>query len=191
MTDKRRRASGYIWIDATEAQDYNPDWPEGQGLWIDDVNNEFPAEVVPVAVGNSVQMDFSDYDGVALKCAGQVSDADLTYTLHNGYNYVGNPYAAPMDIQNLQIDDTVSSWEASFQFLTDKRRRASGYIWIDATEAADYATGEWPEGLGLWIDDVNNEFPAEAVTIAPGGAVQFDMSDYDGVQLSVYAPYEL
>jgi azurin len=190
LTEKRRRASGYNWIDATEAQDYNPDWPAGQGLWIDEDTSDLPEEPVMVPVGNAVQMDFSDFDEVPLKSAGQVSDADLSYTLHTGYNYVGNPFPTPLDIQNIQIDDSVASYDVTFQFLTSKRRRASGYNWIDATEARDYDS-EWPEGLGLWLDEDTSGLPEEPVTIAPGGAVQFDMSGNDGVVVTVYSPFEL
>ena len=131
-----------------------------------------------------------DYDKESLTCAGEVSDADLSYTTRAGYNYVGNPYPSAMDIQNIQLSKNLASYEVSFQFLTAGRRRASAYNWIAAEDAADYADN-WDENLGLWIDDDTSAFPETTVTIAPGGAVQLDMGDYDGEIVNVYAPIEL
>lgn len=95
-----------------------------------------------------------------------------------------------MDIQNIQLSKNLASYEVSFQFLTAGRRRASAYNWIAAEDAADYADN-WDENLGLWIDDDTSAFPETTVTIAPGGAVQLDMGDYDGEIVNVYAPIEL
>ena len=190
LTAKRRNAHLYNWISAEDAADYVENWPAGQGLWIDDDTSAFPEEPVIVGVGNAVQMDMGDYDAEGLTCAGAVSDADLTYKTRAGYNYVGNPYPAAMDIQNIQLSNALASYEASFQFLTAKRRNAHLYDWISAEDAADYAD-EWEENLGLWIDDETSAFPETTVTIAPGGAVQLDMGDYDGEIVNVYAPIEL
>ena len=113
-----------------------------------------------------------------------------------GYNYVipsfrtvgGNQNAT--DIQLLQLNSDISSYEASFQFLTAERRNAHAYDWIAAEDAKDY-DANWPEGLGLWIDDDTFDLPETTATIAPGGAVQLDMGDYDGETINVYAPIEL
>ena len=180
----------YDWISPTDAKDYVEDWPEGQGLWIDDDTFSFPEETVTVGVGNAVQIDMGDYDAETLTCAGEVSDADLSYTTHAGYNYVGNPYPSAMDIQNIQLNPTLDSLSVSFQFLTAKRRSAHMYDWISAADTKDY-DDTWEEGLGLWIDDDTFGLPEETVTIAPGGAVQLDMGDYDGEIVNVYAPIEL
>ena len=190
LTAKRRNAHTYDWISAEDAADYASDWPTGKGLWIDSETSAFPEETVTVGVGNAVQVDMGDYDEEALTCAGQVSDADLSYTTRAGYNYIGNPYPVAMDIQNIQLSDALSSYEASFQFLTAKRRNAHTYDWISAEDAKDY-DDKWPENLGLWIDGETSGLPEETVTIAPGGAVQLDMGDYNGEVVNVYAPIEL
>ena len=190
LTAKRRNAHLYNWISAEDASDYVSDWPTGQGLWIDDETSAFPEEPVMISVGNAVQMDLGDYDAEDLTCAGQVSDEDLSYTTRAGYNYIGNPYPVAMDIQNIQLSTSLASYEASFQFLTAKRRNAHLYDWISAEDAGDYVSN-WEENLGLWIDDETSAFPDPAVTIAPGGAVQLDMGDYDGEIVNVYAPVEL
>lgn len=190
LTAKRRNAHTYDWISATDAKDYVEDWPSGQGLWIDDDTFSFPEETVTVGVGNAVQMDMGDYDTEALTCAGEVSDADLSYTTRAGYNYVGNPYPSALDIQNIQMGPDIDSLGVSFQFLTAKRRNAHTYDWIAPADAKDYDES-WEKGLGLWIDDETFGLPEETVTIIPGGAVQLDMGDYDGEIVNVYAPIEL
>ena len=190
LTSERRSAHLYDWIAAEDAKDYDENWPASQGLWIDDDTFDVPEETVTIGVGNAVQLDMGDYDGEPLTCAGQVSDADLSYTTRAGYNYVGNPYPIAMDIQNVQLSDTPASLEVSFQFLTSERRSAHLYDWIAAEDAKDY-DDEWPEGLGLWIDDETFDLPETTATIAPGGAVQLDMGDYDGETINVYAPIEL
>ena len=190
LTAGRRRASAYNWISAEDAADYADNWPTGQGLWIDDSTSAFPEQDVMIAVGNAVQLDMGDYNAESLTTSGQVSDDDLSYTTRAGYNYIGNPYPAAMDIQNIQLSNNLASYEVSFQFLTAGRRRASAYNWISAEDAADYADN-WPTGLGLWIDDSTSAFPETPVTIAPGGAVQLDMGDYNGEVVNVYAPIEL
>lgn len=190
LTAKRRNAHTYDWISAEDAVDYVDGWTEGQGLWIDSETSSYPEQTVTVGVGNAVQMDMGDYDAEDLTCAGEVSDADLSYTTRAGYNYVGNPYPTAMDIQNIQLSNNLSSYEVSFQFLTAKRRNAHTYDWIAAEDAADYADN-WEKNLGLWIDGETSAFPETTVTIAPGGAVQLDMGDYDGEIVNVYAPIEL
>ena len=190
LTAKRRSAHMYDWISPEDAKDYVADWPAGQGLWIDDDTFAFPEEEVTVGVGNAVQIDMGDYDAEGLTCSGQVSDDDLSYTTRAGYNYIGNPYPTAMDIQNIQLRPTLDSLSVSFQFLTAKRRSAHMYDWISAGDAKDY-DDKWEDGLGLWIDDDTFGLPDETVTIAPGGAVQLDMGDYDGEVVNVYAPIEL
>ena len=190
LTAKRRNAHTYNWISAEDAADYADDWPKGRGLWIDDETSALPEETVTVGVGNAVQMDMGDYDAEDLTCSGQVSDADLSYTTRSGYNYIGNPYPVALDIQNIQLSDALASYEVSFQFLTAKRRNAHTYDWISAEDAGDYADN-WEKDLGLWIDDETSAFPEETVTIAPGGAVQLDMGDFNGEIVNVYAPIEL
>ena len=190
LTAKRRNAHAYLWISADDVADYVEDWSDKQGLWIDEDTNAFPKETVTVGVGNAVQLDMGDYDAKALTCAGQVSDADLSYTTRAGYNYVGNPYPTAMDIQNIQLSPTPASLEVSFQFLTARRRNAHAYDWISSEDVVDYVSN-WETGLGLWIDDETGKFPAETVTIAPGGAVQLDMGDFDGEIVNVYAPIEI
>lgn len=115
-------------------------------------------------------------------------------TTRSGFNYVipsfrtvgGDKNAT--DIQLLQLSPELDD-SVSFQFLTSKRRRAALYSWVIPDDASHYKPG-WPEGLGLWVDE-SEEFPEEPVTMKPGEAVQLDMGDYDGYELTVYAPIEL
>ena len=93
------------------------------------------------------------------------------------------------DIQLLQLPADFDSGEASFQFLTAQRRRASIYYWVMPEDASYYKPG-WPESLGLWTNE-NDEFPEETVTMKPGEAVQLDMGDNDEIEINVYAPIEL
>ena len=190
LTAGRRRASAYNWIAAEDAGDYADEWPTGKGLWINDDTSALPEEPVMIGVGNAVQLDMGDYAAEDLTCAGQVSDDDLSYTTRAGYNYVGNPYPVALDIQNIQLSANLASYEVSFQFLTSGRRRAAAYNWIAAEDAGDYVDN-WEDGLGLWIDDDTSAFPETAVTIAPGGAVQLDMGEYNGEIVNVYAPFEI
>ena len=187
LTAQRRSAAEYSWVIADDASYYKPGWPEGQGLWINE-DMQFPEKTVLIAVGDAVQLDMGDYDEIPLNVAGQVSDSDLTYTTRAGYNYVGNPYPTANDIQNIQLSNELDD-SVTFQFLTDKRRSAAEYSWVIPDDASYYKQ-DWPEGLGLWINE-DMQFPEEPVTMKPGEAVQLDMGDYDGIELTVYAPIEL
>lgn len=185
LTARRRKASEFSWVDRTDAPYYGV--TSGQGVWVDD-SDEVPETPVTIPVGNAVQMDFGDYDDVKLTTAGQVSDADLSYVTRAGYNYIGNPYPADNQIHNIQLSENVSSGEVTFQFLTNRRRKAAEYTWVEPAEASYYVE-EWPAGLGLWVNDAD-EFD-ETVTMKPSEAVQLDMGEIDGEIVTVYAPIEI
>ena len=63
---------------------------------------------------------------------GQVSDATISYTCLQNFNYLGNPYATDLNIQNIQFDasTSVNDKGSNIQILGTNRAMTEYYYWF-------------------------------------------------------------
>ena len=153
--------------------------------------------------GDAVQL----YTGVgkAVTFAGQVSDDDLTCTNgQTGKFYIGNPFAADIEIRDVQMDASVPTGAANIQFLDRNGIKTAVYDWVKAADCASQPTpidlknaadtGAW--GIMDSYYDEEEEMDVvfykpipETVTIAAGDA--FQLFSGVGKSAKIFAPYEL
>lgn len=133
--------------------------------------------------------------------SGSVSDGTLTYKApENGFNYLGNPYPAELDLQNVQLDATVADRLANIQILDDSQGMVEYYLWFKADEGYAGPDGQKevvPEGQnGLWFYTELDEETMQPISYELADR-QFEPGE--GFQLSIkrnkfvyiQAPYEL
>ena len=153
--------------------------------------------------GDAVQL----YTGVgkAVTFAGQVSDDDLTCTNgQTGNFYIGNPFAADIEIRDVQMDASVPTGAANIQFLDRNGIKTAIYHWVKAADCASQSTpialknaadtGAW--GIMDSYYDEEEEMDVvfykpipETVTIVAGDA--FQLFSGVGKSAKIFAPYEL
>ena len=119
-------------------------------------------------------------EGLTMQFAGEVSDADITATTAQGFNFFGNSFAAPIDIQDISISDgglgtigwggeNFSLWEGAPDVVADTE-----FVYWD-----DYNGGYY------WSD----ENGGQTFTINPGqGFVIYCVADLD---VTIESPYTL
>ena len=143
--------------------------------------------------------------GKAVTFAGQVSDDDLTCTNgQTGNFYIGNPFAADIEIRDVQMDASVPTGAANIQFLDRNGIKTAIYHWVEAAACASQSTpialknaadtGAW--GIMDSYYDEEEEMDVvfykpipETVTIAAGDA--FQLYSTIGKSAKIFAPYEL
>ena len=192
LADNQASSAFYYWMDKTTALDFGIEVASGKnGAWVlEDEELGFVASAaVPLKTGDGVQIDALDTAKITL--SGQVDDADVVYPARAGYNYVGNAFPQDIDIQDVQLGESVGALEANMQFLGSNQATSSFYYWMDKTTALDFGI-EVAEGYnGAWVlEDEELAFVAPPATPIPAAeGAQIDA--LDGVVITVFSPIEL
>ena len=153
--------------------------------------------------GDAVQL-FSTV-GKVITFAGQVADDDVTCTNgQTGNFYIGNPFAAAIELRDVQMDTSVLTGSANIQFLDKDGIRSAMYHWVKAADCATQPTPislKNPTDAGAWgiLDsyyddeeemDVVFYKPITTIpTIDSGDA--FQLTCASGKMAKIFAPYEL
>jgi len=143
--------------------------------------------------------------GKVITFSGQVSDDDVTCTnLSAGNFYIGNPFAAAIEMGDVQMDTSVPTGAANIQFLDKDGFKTALYHWVKAADCATQPTPialKNPTDAGAWgiMDsyyddeeemDVVFYKPIEGtISIAAGDA--FQLNSGAGKMAKIFAPYEL
>ena len=88
--------SGAVYYDPS----MDPNGKETDYYWADGEGNRVAFSILP-AQGVVIDMP----EGLSVQMAGQVSDADAEITSVEQCNFLANPFAAAIDIQNIKISD--------------------------------------------------------------------------------------
>ena len=173
VLDSSRKCIGeaYNWVCAAEIGDYEiKGVTEGYGAWING-DYELP-DIDPLQFGQVVQVTLPADAG--FKSNGQVNEDDALIIGRKAINFVGNPYPVPMSIQNIQLDESVETFDADLQVL-DSSRKCIGeaYNWVCAAEIGDYEIKGVVEGCGAWING-DYELP-DIPDLAAGEGVQITL----------------
>ena len=190
ILDANRKFIGemYQWVNAAETGPDDFDLPvaKGMGAWINE-SFELP-DIDSLQFGQVVQVTLpAATDG--FKSSGQVSDDDAVIVARKSRNFVGNPYPVAMSIQNIQLDDSIETFEADLQIL-DANRKYIGemYQWVCAAETGpDDFDLPVPEGMGAWINE-SFELP-DIDPLQAGEGVQVTLPTAGSI--TVVAPIEL
>ena len=200
-------------------------WPESNvnGIWAvsvgSGVNAKFvnpgtvgtDAESYPktIKVGQGVQVNA--YEGNSINFNGQVGEetvAMMTRPARNKFNYFGNPFAADIPIDNIQMSADAGTG-CNLQLLDDNGGMYKQYAWIPVSFKGStnkkYKELVWPEGdvNGIWAVSVGSGVNAKFVnpgtvgtdaesypkTIEAGQCVQ--LNAYEGNSFFVLCPYDL
>ncbi len=143
--------------------------------------------------------------GKIITFSGQVSDDDVTCTnATTGNFYIGNPFAAAIELADVQMDTTVPTGAANIQFLDKDGFKTALYHWVKAADCANQPTPialKNPADAGAWgiMDsyyddeeemDVVFYKPIEG-TISIGAGDAFQLFSTVGKITKIFSPYEL
>ena len=165
--------------------------PNGEATdyyWGDDVGNPI---AFSIPAGQGVVIDTNNSGaGYKLITKGQVADAPVSLTTVALNNFTGNPFADPIDIQAIHIDDggmgmigwgmeSFSIWEGAPSIVP-----GVGFFYTDPSMDPNMLATDY-----YWGDDVGNPV---TYTIDPGKGVVIDTNNAgDGYTITIDAPYTL
>jgi len=159
--------------------------PNGEATdyyWGDDEGNRVSFSILP-AQGVVIDMG----EGLSVQMAGEVSASNAEITSVEQFNFLANPFAAPIDIQNIKISDggvgTIGWGGEMFGLWAGAPDvvAGSGATYFDPSmdpngEATDY----------FWGDDAGNKI---SYTIPVGQSFVIDMAA--NLDVTITPPYSL
>ena len=152
--------------------------------------------------GDSIQL--GSVEGATVTYAGGVTDDNLFRDgdLLEGFNYIGNPFPAAINIQDIQMEG-VDNTEGEIQILDESRLTTATYQWFNRLGNGKVGPSDCrvdcPEGaLGQWFlyDEEGDSYsycdPADEdanKTIAAGEG--FQLGAVEGASVTILAPFDL
>ena len=213
------KASLYNWYTLADAKkngvDTTPYEAKGlNGIWMyyKPKTKSSPAVIIIpsgeddlVEVGDGLQISLpavaEGADPYQIQFNGQVGEDDMFQHSRAGFNYVGNPYAAPISIQDIQLDTTAISGQPDIQRLNDGAAKEFLYGWYTLEDAQKNGVDITPyEGLnGIWMYYKPKTKSSPAVItipsgdhdLVPAGAALQVQTPTDGIDITVLCPYDL
>ena len=208
----------YRWFKRRSAGNVGPSecrvpCPEGaNGQWFlydeDEDSYSYPDPEDPDAKkefnwGDSIQL--TAVEGQENTYSGAVTDQDMFRDgdLVEGFNYIGNPFPAAVNIQDIQMDADAANETAEIQVLNEAQLTTETYRWFKRRSAGNVGPSECrvpcPEGAnGQWFlydEDEDSysypdpEDPSTKKMIAAGEGVQLTATE--GSSVTVLAPFDL
>ena len=230
LDDNGGMAKFYSWIPVSfkgsTAKKYKElIWPEENvnGIWAVSVGSGINAKFVnPGTVGTDAEsypttvkvaqgIQIYANEGNTINFVGQVGEetiASMTRPTRNNFNYFGNPFAAAIPVDNIQMSADAGT-ACNLQILDDNGGMAKFYSWIPVSfkgsTAKKYKELVWPEGdvNGIWAVSVGSGINAKFVnpgtigtdaetypkTIEAGQCVQIYANE--GNSIYILCPYDL
>ena len=211
LDDSQGMTEFYYWFKASDGfagpEGQKEAVPQGKnGLWFYTELDEETMQVLSYELadrqfdqGECVQLSIRKNKKITF--AGAVSDGTLAYKASvNDFNYIGNPFPAEIDLQEIQLDNTVGDRASNIQILDDSQGMVEFYYWFKASEGYAGPDGQKeavPEGKnGLWF---YTELDEETMQVLSYELADRPLEPGEGVQLSIRknkfvyitAPYEL
>jgi len=204
----------YKWLKKGSPEAVGVTFKDGQnGVWAvqtyvyDEEEEDEIATYTPISdsieTGRAIALQFQYAAGKTLTFKGAVSDVDVNITNQvAGLFFVGNPFPQMIDLQALQMDETVGTGTADLQLLDKDGIATAQYKWLKkgSPEAAGVTFAEGQNGL--WAvqtyvydeeeeDEIATYTPvaAGAVSLDPGDGVQIQCGANKGVK--IFAPFSL
>lgn len=184
----------------------NGAWATVTTVW-DEEEEEDVATYTPITdeieTGRALALQFQYAGGKTVTFKGIVPDADVNVTnAVAGLFFIGNPFPQSIDIQSVQMDETVGTGGADLQILDKDGIATAQYKWLKkgSPEAAsvtfsDGQNGLWAVVTTVWDEeeeeDIATYTPVEAGTVSldAGDGVQIQCGAEKGVK--IFAPYSL
>ena len=204
----------YKWLKKGSPEAAGVTFKAGQnGVWAvqtyvwDEEEEDDVATYTPISdeieAGRALAIQFTYGAGEGIVFKGQVSDSDVNVTnAVSGLFFVGNPFPQSIDLQALQMNETVGTGTADLQILDKDGITTAQYKWLKkgSPEAAgvtfaDGQNGLWAVQTYVWDeeeeDDIATYTPVAAgtVTLDAGDGVQIQCAADDSVKIA--APYSL
>ena len=146
--------------------------------------------------GNSVEVSFDSGDGIAIdnanaltfaiQTAGQVPTGDVQFNAGANFNWSGNPFPAPISINNVQIIDVkeegMVGWGDSMQIVGPLGNASANYFFYSdpSMDLSGKATGPF------WSDDQGNSVD---VMLQPGAGFAIDNANGLEFDIKIACPY--
>ena len=152
--------------------------------------------------GDSIQL--GSVEGATVTYAGGVTDENMFRDgdLREGFNYIGNPFPAAINIQDVQMEG-VENTEGEIQVLDESQLTSETYQWFNRLEngkvgpygyrvdCPEGAKGQWflydEEGDSYTYCDPNDEDSKKIIAAGEG----FQLGAVEGASVTVLAPFDL
>ena len=175
----------YIWFDKATAFAFGLG-DGSRGVWVTELWGEINPPIM-LTEGDAVQVSVGTATGVKIKNSGEVSDGDIIYISRAGFNFVGNAYPSKLNMQNIQLDDSVSAQMANLQRRDKDGASTEMYIWFDKATAFAFGLGDGSRGV--WVTESWGAIDPP-IMLEPGEAVQV-ASPTAKSPITVLSPIEL
>ena len=135
--------ASFVWAGTEWNEDYSI---ATKGEW---QNGDTTPAVFSIPAGQAVTIGADPSIGV--QNAGQVPTEKVEFTLVDGNNFTGNPFPAPLDIQNIKVVGSGGWMTETFQIWEGLPTVVDGasFVWAGTEWNEDYSIatkGEWQNG---------------------------------------------
>ena len=176
----------YSWFDKATAELFG--YTDGtKGAWV----NEDGSQITPAVMlreGDCVQINTGIKTDALIMNNGEVSDKDITYAARVGFNFVGNSFPARLNIQDIQLDDTVAAIAADLQRRNKDGKGDEYYSWFDKATAELFGYTDGTKGA--WVNEDGSAIDP-AIILEPGEGVQINVGTKADALITTLAPIEL
>ena len=175
--DKEGELLAYVWVQNGDSKyKGDVDMTGKNGVWAVQVGSGFntryydpdPSIGQPklLDVGQGIQIAGSS--DMKFQNAGQVGTESvevLTRQARDGFTYFGNPFPVEMDINNIQMDENVTTGAADLQFLNvnggtevDNEGELLAYVWVQKGDSKYKGDVDMTGKNGVWAVQVGSGF---------------------------------